>query len=260
MISTYPKEIENMSEIKRLNIKSLFEKDKFSRGVIMYAGAYAGQDFHSILITKMHDIKNNKFCFWAFSALSNGETLEKAFNFLNEGDGEKYIIMPYTNSSKYAKGKDVSIEAGETKDQYIERMMKKHPSKCYVEGFKYVNSGSDEKIFKKYPENLIPEILLDGKESSAAYLISEFYFAKDNIEIKELCSMFEQYKARQDEFGECSLGNSQQGHALVNLNMKDVVFSKFKDELPDVSYVIAKLEHPYIAQLTGKSETVKSER
>lgn len=243
MSKLFPKEIESIPEIKEVRIKDFFENNLFSRGVIMVAGGYDGQDFNSIIQTKIYDIKQNGFCFWAFRAITADLSLKKAYEFLDV-EGEKYIIMPFTSDPKYEEGIDVSIEKDEKIEDYFKRMKIKHPDKKYAEKFKYITSNS----FEKYPDNLFPEILLNtAKNESSAYLISDFYFTKDSIEIDDLCSMFEQYEVTKDKLSKCNYCSSQGKHRIIRLEHADI--TKFNGEEQGITFIIAKLEYPYLAKV-----------
>lgn len=246
MSNFFPKEIEDIDELKKVSLKELFGNNKFSRGVIMAAGGYNGQDFNSIIQTKIYDIKQNGFCFWAFRGITSDSSLKKAFEFLDV-QGEKYIIMTFTLDPQYAQGTNVSIEKSEKIEDYFKRMKKikiEHPEKKHAEKFKYITSDS----FEIYPDNLFPEILLDtAKNNSLAYLISDFYFAKDNIEIDTLCSMFKQYEVTKNKQSKCNYHRTQGKHRIISLENVDT--NKFKNESDGIRFIIAKLKYPYLAKV-----------
>lgn len=246
MSKFFPKEIEDIDELKKVSFKELFENNKFSRGVIMAAGGYNGQDFNSIIQTKIYDIKQNGFCFWAFRGITSDSSLKKAFGFLNFG-AEKYIIMTFTSDPKYREGTDVSIKKDEKIEDYFKRMKRlkiEHPEKKYAEKFKYITSDS----FETYPDNLFPEILLNtAKNDSSAYLISDFYFAKDNIEINTLCSMFKQYEVTKNKQSKCNYYCTQGKHRIISLENVDT--NKFKGESDGLRFIIAKVTYPYLAKV-----------
>lgn len=179
----------------------------------------------------------------AFRAITADSSLKKAFEFLDV-EGEKYIIMTFTSDPKYGKRTNISMEKDEKIEDYFKRMKIKYPDKKYAEKFKYITSNS----FEKYPDNLFPEILLNtAKNDSSAYLISDFYFAKDSIEIDVLCSMFEQYEVTKDKLSKCNYCSSQGEHRIIRLEHADI--TKFNGEAQGITFIIAKLKYPYIAKL-----------
>lgn len=161
--------------------------------------------------------------------------------------------MTFTSDPKYGERTTISIEKDEKIEDYFKRMKRlkiEHPEKKYAEKFKCITSDS----FEKYPDELFPEILLNtAKNDSSAYLISDFYFAKDSIEIDVLCSMLEQYEVTKDKLSKCNYCSSQGKHRIICF--KNVDTNKFKSESKGITFIIAKLKYPYIAKL--KSNLMK---
>ena len=247
----FPTELKGLAGFKETNLQSVINNLNFKRGAMILSGGYAGQNFYSIMASKLYDINHKGFCFWAHRYMKSNKAIEFISNFFNY-EGEKYLLMTYTRDKKYAVNNSLSIIDEESIKEYYMRMWKKvkeDPQISYVKEYKYCNKED----YDEYPDDMFPEIIFNGSdnESGIAYLISEFSYLTESINLKELCCIFKQTTQKNGESTICNYFG-RPGHRLVELkeNYELLLPEKIK-KTNEITYVIAKLKYPYIVSLKG---------
>lgn len=183
-------------------------------------GHYLSQSPVTILMSKIYDIKHNKLkeldldinpdcaekgiCFWAVKKLNEKDT--RNF-FAGSGKKSRYVIMPYTPSTKYKnKNTDdtffeatqkigiLNPKAGESIDDFHTRMRSKFENDIDFakEHFAlgYTSYCNNTYIAKDFPEKMIPAVIekksknsnSNRASNSNALLISEFSFVDVSYE------------------------------------------------------------------------------
>ena len=251
MIKYFPKELKNLVGIKANSLQNIIYHENFRRGAMILSGGYAQQNVYSIMASKLYDIKQEGFCFWAHRYIKSSQGLENVSHFF-ECEGDKYLFMTYTYDKTYAGQDRLSIMEGESINHYYTRMwntVKNDSEIFYVKEYKFYKNGN----YNKYPDGMFPEIILngDGNESGVAYLISEFSYLTESIELKDLCGFFKQYTQKDGLSPNCNFCN-RPNHRLIELKeMPNLLLPDKIEETGGITYVIAKHKYPYIVQLKG---------
>lgn len=203
--------------LKEISVKDFCDmiKDGTLNNVIFSKfGHYLSQSPVTILKSKIYDIKHNKLkdleldinpdcekkgiCFWAVKKLNKIDT--RNF-FAGSEKKSRYVIMPYTPSTKYKNKntKDTFFEAtqnigilnpkaGESIDDFYTRMRSKFENdKDFAESnfaLGYTSCCNNTSITKDFPEKMIPAVIekesknsnSNRESNSNALLISEFSF------------------------------------------------------------------------------------
>lgn len=251
IMNYFPVELKSLDDINEINFQSVISDVSFKRGAMISSGGYAGQNFYSIIASKLYDIKQKGFCFWAHRYGKATGALDSIYSFFNY-EGEKYLLMTYTASKDYTGDNSLSIEDNESISEYYMRMWKKvkEDSKIsYVKEYRYCNSDN----YNEYPDKMFPEIIFNrnGKDSGIAYLISEFSYLTEYINLEDLCGLFKQTTQGKGESTICSY-YKRPNHRLIEL--KEDYESLLPNEIKKtnaITYIIAKLKYPYIVALKG---------
>lgn len=258
-------------------------------------GHYLSQSPVTILMSKIYDIKHNKLkeldldinpdcaekgiCFWAVKKLNEKDT--RNF-FAGSEKKSRYVIMPYTPSTKYKnKNTDdtffeatqkigiLNPKAGESIDDFHTRMRSKFENDIDFtqENFAlgYSSNCNKKCKTKDYPKDMFPAVIKKKAKKtnskSNALLISEFGFV--DVSYKDLTEIYKCfYSMREGEYkGE--LAHSYTGpvsHMCATLKQDkktkliDYLENNFEKE-PDfrtTSFIIAKIEYPYIVSLRNE--------
>ena len=240
MRQTYPEEIKKMKNLKKIELSTLLKNMDFSGGLLK-VGNYDEQNIYTVIQTKMYDIKNLGYCLWTFGSISRIETIEKSAKFL-EVNGAKYVIMPFTSSISNGQGIGLSMMNGESIKEYDERMRTTLNENRHVQNI--ILPETRKKL--SYPTKLMPEIVSSKRRENAAYVFSDFYISNENIEDKELSSMFETF-TNGGIYKECCFGKSCR-HALVK---QKKLMDKNIEKLKGITFIVGKLKKPYIVQVLG---------
>ncbi|MCD7751270.1 MAG: GIY-YIG nuclease family protein [Lachnospiraceae bacterium] len=274
--------------LKEKSVLDMAKQGDLDCFVVSKFGAYYYQSPVTILETKTYDIMHNSLekketldikiipkeegeydtdgiCTWALERL-NPDTVR---SILDKG-GEKrsrYAILPYTMSKNNAKSNLIDLDPSvsqklnrwndETMEDFFERMKSYYGTdmakKIFADGY-----TGRKKHFEghNYPETAFPEIIskytgLGNPRSCRALLISGFYYPKEYFDIKDFYKYFLNYTGT-----ELNLTlQSQCSHALPNIkeNMRyNLVewLAKTGESKEMVSCIIARLEYPYVIDLT----------
>lgn len=249
IMKPFPKELKNLVGIKETNFQTVVNDANFKRGAMILSGGYAGQNFYSIMASKLYDINQEGFCLWAHRYIKSIQGLEFTFRFFN-CEGEKYLVMTYTPDKKYADGNSPSIINGESINEYYKEMWKtakENSEVSYVKEYKCCNKDS----YEKYPDKMFPEIIFKAnyKNFETAYIISEFSYLTENISLKDFCSLYNQTTQQNQESTTCNYFK-RPNHRLIELKGNYELF--LSDEIEksnEITYIIAKLKYPYIVEL-----------
>lgn len=239
--------LKNINELKESNIKDFICDKSLKRGAMIASGGYAGQNFYSILASKVYDIEQKGFCFWAHRYIKSQSALDFAIEFFGF-KGERFLLMTYTNNRTYAIDTCLSIQEKESIKEYYSRMwslVKDLQNVSYVKWYKYNN----EENWFKYPDKMFPEIIFNNDDLGIAYLISEFSYLTEEIEIKDMCGFFRQKTQKHGWENDCNYFK-RPNHRLVELKNDDdnILLDDIK-KTDKITYIIAKLKYPYIVQL-----------
>lgn len=247
----FPIELKSLVGIKEINFQTIINDANFKRGAMILSGGYAGQNIYSIISSKLYDISQKGLCFWAHRYIKSTKGLEFTSSFFN-CEGEKYLVMTYTSNKKYAVSDSLSIKDGESINNYYTRMWRtvnEDPTISYVKEYKYCNKES----YEKYPDKMFPEIIFkeNDKCSGTAYIISEFSYLTENINLKDFCSLFNQTTQGSRENTPCNYFN-RPNHRLIELKENYELFLPGEaKKTNEITYIIAKLKYPYIVALKG---------
>ncbi len=248
-MNNFPVELKNLASIKEINLQSFIRDINFKRGAMILSGGYARQNFYSIIASKLYDINQKGFCFWAHRYAKTDRMLKLIFDFLND-KGEKYLIMTYTNNQEYVGDNSLSMQDDESIEEYYTRMwgnVKEDSKTFYVKEYKCFDKAN----YDKYPKEMFPEVVFEGenKNSGTAYLISEFNYLTENIKIEDLCTLFKQTTQGMGESEKCTYCK-RPGHRLIELknDFESLLPSTIK-KTNEITYIIAKLKYPYIVSL-----------
>lgn len=250
MLSYFPGKLKELNYLKEDNLQSIICNRNFKRGAIILSGGYAQQNFYSIMASKLYDIEQNGYCFWAHRYMKN-QGLKNALDFF-DCEGDKFLFMTYTHNQKYAGKDDLSMEEDESIDHYYNRMwntVKNDSRYSYVKEYKCYKDDN----YSKFPDKMFPEIIFkrnDG-EQEIAYVISEFTYMTENIKLNELCGLFKQYTIKDGLIPECNY-YKRPNHRLIELKDKANLLLPDKiEKLNEITYIIAKLKYPYSIQIKG---------
>lgn len=263
----------NKNELGKLGMKevSIYEfakEGKLNRAVLFKAGGYYGQTVDTILKTKVYDISNNKFCFWAHRRCSK---LDKVRNFfatncfagyphINDEKKPHYILMTYTDSTSLAsdsKNSELNPKKKESMDEFLIRMKKEirnYTIKENCQYIKYFSKEENEASLNSYPENMFPEIVKDDKNIDVGYWITEFMYAKENVtrELLEECFIMRKMNGLSQKNARCKSPASTNIFVNFNPDKLDKLRIKYSDnnKYNNNSWcIIAKIEYPYIVHL-----------
>lgn len=247
-MNSFPNEIRKLDEIRENEMQNFIYNKNFKRGVLISSGKYTEQNFYSIMVSKLYDIKQNGFCFWAHNYVKTNQTI-KLYSSFFECEGDKYLLMTYTDSNAYAGNGRLNIMEDESIDHYYHRMWNtvKNDSKIYyAKEYKY-HKGE----YNACPNGMFPITISNNneKKSGVAYLISEFNYLTENIELKDLCNLFVQYTATKGFCTDCNYCD-RPNHRLVELKKTpELLLPEKIKKTNEITYVIAKLKYPYLVQL-----------
>lgn len=246
-MSYFPSDLKNINGLKESNIKDFICNKSLKRGAMIASGGYARQNFYSILASKVYDIEQKGFCFWAHRYIKRQKALDFATKFFGF-EGERFLLMTYTNDSTYAIDTRLSIQKEESIDEYYSRMwslVKDSQNVSYVKEYKKNNKEK----WSKYPDEMFPEIIFNNDDFGIAYLISEFSYLTEKIEMKDMCAFFKQKTQTYGWKDDCNY-YKRPNHRLVELkDDKDIILLDNINKTDKITYIIAKLKYPYIAQL-----------
>lgn len=246
-MSYFPSTLKKINGLKESNLKDFICNKKLKRGAMIASGGYAGQNFYSIMASKIYDIEQKGFCFWAHRYIKSQKALDFATNFF-DFEGEKFLLMTYTNDITYAIDTHLSIQKEESIDEYYSRMwslVKDLQNVSCVKGYRYNNEDN----WFKYPNEMFPEIIFHNDDFGIAYLISEFSYFTEKIAMKDMCAFFKQKTQTGGWNNDCTYYN-RPNHRLIELKKdEDIILLDDIKKTDKITYIIAKLKYPYIAQL-----------
>lgn len=225
-------------------------------------------------------------CFWALKRLD----IEATREFLSEDEACKkprYVILRYTSSNKsaysVAKSENLKLKymlaLNPWEEEGLEDFFKRIRSTLDEEPLsdiakeKYaLGYANTEKEIKRgykfsYPENMFPEVI-DKKEINKALLISELSFV--NADYKDMDDLYDYFYSHTGEGGKMinelstTLGSRKYGKvssmshccAQVKEERQSALAEYLRDrnnyeENGKVSFLLAKLEYPYIIALAN---------
>lgn len=82
----FPIELKSLIGFKEINFQTVINDANFKRGAMILSGGYSGQNFYSIMASKLYDINQKGLCFWAHRYIKSIQGLEFTFRFFNLGN------------------------------------------------------------------------------------------------------------------------------------------------------------------------------
>lgn len=187
----FPSKLKNLPNFQEISLKDVFKQNTLKRSAIILSGGYMEQDIYSIMASKIYDIEQNNFCFWAHRYFNKPLLKKIVYNFFNETDGDKYLIMTYTPNETYMQGDALNKKNDEPINLYHARMWDaiSHSSNSYIKEYKYFNDNT----WLQFPDTMFPAVVSnDASNQGVAYLISEFSYSTEKMERETLKSSFKQ--------------------------------------------------------------------
>ena len=243
---SFPSKLKNLPHFKEISLKNVFEQNTLKRSAIISSGGYLEQDIYSIIASKIYDIEQNNFCFWAHRYFNAAPMKKIVYNFFNATHGDKYLIMTCTHNKKYEQGNTLNIENNEPINLYHDRMWDaiSHSSNSYIKEYKYFNDN----IWLQFPDTMFPAIVSnDASNQGIAYLISEFSYSTEKMEETTFKSSFKQ-RVQLGWENECTYAN-RPTHRLIELKPESSLLNSPLEKSDEITFVIAKLKAPYITEI-----------
>lgn len=282
MLTKHDMETIGIKPIEKEKLEKYISNGDFDRVIFHKFGKYIGQTFPTIFGLKLNDMKNVNLgnfeekgleinqersgqgvCLWALRNFK----VEDARKFLAKNKNDKkprYMIMIYTPSKKYSHSDHLydeinprpeeSIEEFSERFKNDENIKKLHFPVGYTKEGKYKKKYQPDKVLE-IPIGMTPPYINKEGKRSVAFIVSDFRYIDVNYDIKDLEKHFisdtrnELVKAINHSQSTINAELSESREELKKYIHNN---GKQNEESDFVSFLVARLEYPYIITLVNE--------